>query len=229
MVTGPKALADLLWGNQGAAQALAADKVFINMSTVSPRFTREMVQRLLPAGAAVIDAPVSGSKMAAEEGSLLVLAGGDREQVATMTPLFETFAKKVVYCGDVGSGSMMKITINFLLASMMEGLAEALNFGKHGGLSAGAILEVIQAGPLGCSLFGNKATMILENDFPVNFPLKQMTKELKFMLDTAYDTGANVPTGSTLLQLYRLGVSQGWGDLDFSGIVKVLEYLSGRE
>lgn len=229
MVTGPKALADLLWGNQGAAQALTAEKVFINTSTVSPRFTREMTRRLLPTGATVIDAPVSGSRMAAEEGSLLVLAGGDRERIATVTPLLETFARKVVYCGDVGSGSMMKITINFLLASMMEGLAEALTFGKTGGLSTGTILEVIQAGPLGCALFGNKASMILEDDFPASLPLKQITKDLKFMLDTAYDSGANVPTGSVLLQLYRLGVSQGWGELDFSAIVKVLEYLGKRE
>jgi 3-hydroxyisobutyrate dehydrogenase-like beta-hydroxyacid dehydrogenase len=71
-----------------------------------------------------------------------------------------------------------------------------------------------------------KADMLKTGDFPVNFPLKHMTKDLKFIIDTAYDLGAPVPAGHAILQLYRQGVARGWGDLDFAGVAKVLQSLA---
>jgi len=222
MVTGPEALDELLWGKDGAASGLGANKVFINMSSVSPRFTRELAEKLAPSGATFIDAPVSGTKKPAAEGTLLILAGGLEEQVKGVEPLLLTMSKKVIYCGPVGQGSMMKMTINLLLGLMMAGLAEALNFGRLGGLSLDAMLDTVFSGPLNCGLFQVKAGMLKENDFPPNFPLKHMTKDCKFIVDTAYETGAPAPLGHLLLHLYRLGVSQNLGDEDFAAIAKVL-------
>jgi len=120
---------------------------------------------------------------------------------------------------------MMKMTINLLLGIMMAGLAEAVHFGEKGGLSLETILDVVLSGPLSCGLFQMKAEMLKSHEFPVNFPLKHMTKDSKFIVDTAYDTGAPVPLGQMLLHLYRTAVAQGWGDLDFAAIAKVMAYL----
>jgi 3-hydroxyisobutyrate dehydrogenase-like beta-hydroxyacid dehydrogenase len=229
MVTGPEALENLLWGPQGAAQALTKEKVFINMSTVSPRYTRELGQRLAGTGATFIDAPVSGSKKPAEDATLLILAGGSREKIEGLAPLFKTMGKGVVYCGEAGQGSMMKMTNNLLLGVMLEGLSEALNFGKRGGLSMEEMLEVFLGGPLNSPIYQMKVDMLRTNTYPPNFPLKHMTKDLKFLVDTAYETGAPVPVGQMMLHLYRLGVGQGWGDMDVAAIAKVLEHLSGTE
>ncbi len=225
MVTGPEALNELLWGKDGAGPKLGANKVFINMSSVSPGYTRELAEKLAPSGVTFIDAPVSGTKKPAEEGTLLILAGGLEEQVKPVEPLLLTMGKKVIYCGPVGQGSMMKMTINLLLGIMMAGLAEALNFGRLGGLSLDTMLEVVFSGPLNCGLFQMKAGMLKENDFPPNFPLKHMTKDLKFVVDTAYETGAPAPLGHLLLHLYRLSVSHNLGDQDFAAIAKALEGL----
>jgi 3-hydroxyisobutyrate dehydrogenase-like beta-hydroxyacid dehydrogenase len=229
MVTGPEALNELLWGTDGAAQAFNANKVFINMSTVSPKFTRELFEKLLPTGVTFIDAPVSGSKKPAEDATLVILAGGRKEDVDTLTPLLETMGKRVVYCGEIGQGSMMKLTINLLLGAMMEGLCEVVNFGKSAGLSLDAMLEVVSNGPLNAAIYQMKADMLRNNDFPVQFPLKHMTKDLKFLVDTAYDLGTPVPVGQMLLHLYRIGVAQNWGDLDFAAIMKVLDHLNATE
>ncbi len=225
MVTGPEALNELLWGKDGAGPELGANKVFINMSSVSPGYTRELAEKLAPSGVTFIDAPVSGTKKPAEEGTLLILAGGLEEQVKPVEPLLLTMGKKVIFCGPVGQGSMMKMTINLLLGIMMAGLAEALNFGRRGGLSLDTMLDVVFSGPLNCGLFQMKAGMLKENDFPPNFPLKHMTKDLKFVVDTAYETGAPAPLGHLLLHLYRLSVSHNLGDQDFAAIAKALEGL----
>jgi 3-hydroxyisobutyrate dehydrogenase-like beta-hydroxyacid dehydrogenase len=228
MVTGPEALQDLLWGPSGAAGEFNPQKVFINMSSVSPQFTRELAQRLAPTGVKFVDAPVSGSKKPAEDATLIILAGGPREQVDAVTPLLSAMGKKVVYCGPHPQGSMMKMMINLLLGAMMAGLSEALDFGLKGGMELEAMLEVIFSGPLNCGLYQLKAPMFRENHFPPQFPLKHMTKDFKFVVDTAYQTGAPAPMAHLLLHLYRLGVSQGLGDQDFAAFYRVLEGLGKK-
>ncbi len=228
MVTGPEALSDLLWGPHGAGGAFAAGKVFINMSSVAPCYTRELAAQLQPTGVTFIDAPVSGTKKPAEEGTLLILAGGPQDKVQELEPMFLAMGKKVIYCGQAGQGSMMKMFINLLLGLMMEGFAEVLNFGRLGGLSDEAMLDTVFSGPLNCGIFQVKAPNLQNNTYPTAFPLKHMTKDAKFIVDTAYDLGAPVPVAHTLLQLYRVGVARGWGDEDISAIARVLDHMSPK-
>jgi 3-hydroxyisobutyrate dehydrogenase-like beta-hydroxyacid dehydrogenase len=228
MVTGPDALYELLWGEKGAAEGLTPEKVFINMSSVAPSFTMELAKTLAPSGARFIDAPVSGTKKPAEDGALVILAGGSQERISQLTPLLTTMGKKVIYCGRIGQGSMMKMFINLLLGVMMEGLAEALNFGRLGGLDFESMQETVASGAMNSPMFQVKAPLIKDKNFPAAFPLKHLAKDCKFVVDTAYEIGAPVPVGQVLLHLYRLGWAQGWGDEDISAIARVMEHLSGK-
>jgi 3-hydroxyisobutyrate dehydrogenase-like beta-hydroxyacid dehydrogenase len=228
MVTGPEALDNLLWGENGAGKALNSSKVFINMSSVSPRSTRELESQLSPTGVMFIDAPVSGTKKPAEEGTLVILAGGPEDKVKELEPLFLAMGKKVIYCGPVGQGSMMKMFINLLLGIMMGGFAEVLNFGRLGGLKMEAMLETVFAGAMNSPMFQVKAANMKEKKYPAAFPFKHLSKDLKFLVDTAYELEAPVPLGQMLLHLYRAGVAQGYGDEDISAIARVLEGLSPK-
>lgn len=228
MVTGPEALQDLLWGTDGAAGAFDHRKVFINMSSVSPSQTRRLARELEPTGVTFIDAPVSGTKKPAEDGALVILAGGPRDQVQEMEPVLLAMGKKVIYCGAAGQGSMMKMCINLLVGLMMEGFAEVLNFGRLGGLDLDAMLETVYSGAMNCGMFQVKAANLQNNTYPPAFPLKHMTKDAKFIVDTAFELGAPVPVAHTLLHLYRTGVAQGWGDEDISAIARVLEHLNPK-
>jgi len=228
MVTGPEALNDLLWGPEGAGGAFNHSKVFINMSSVAPSYTRQLAQELTPSGVIFIDAPVSGTKKPAEDGTLLILAGGPQAKVKELEPLLLAMGKKVIYCGAAGQGSMMKMFINLLLGIMMEGFAEVLNFGRIGGLSLEAMLDTVYSGPLNCAMFQMKAPNLENKTYPTAFPLKHMTKDAKFVVDTAFEMGAPVPVGQVLVHLYRTGVAQGWGDEDVSAIARVLEYFSPK-
>jgi len=229
MVTGPEAVLALLSGEDGAAAGMTADKVFVNMSTISPAYAREINHILSGHGVTYVDAPVMGTKGPAEKGELTVLAGGEAKVIEDLTPLFMTMAKKVIHCGEVGKGSMMKMAVNMLLGTMMSGLAEMIQFGMAGGITKQALLDAVLAGPLNCKLFEFKSEMLASESFPAQFPLKHMAKDLKFAVDTAYETGAPAPAAHANLQLYRQGVSKGYGDMDFAAVFKVLEELSGSK
>lgn len=228
MLTGPEAVYALLTGDDGLARGLDASKVFVNMSTVSPAYAREIAAGLRPMGVTYVDAPVSGSKRPAEEGSLVILAGGPQETVTALDPLFLSMGKKVVYCGDVGQGSMAKMAINLLLATMMEGVGEMLGFTRSGGLSDDIILDIVNSGPLANGLFSLKEEMLRTGYYPAQFPLKHMAKDLKYVLDTAYETGAAVPVGSAVQQLYSSAKAKGLGDKDFAAVAQVLAELGGK-
>ncbi len=229
MLTGPEAVYGLLTGEDGAARGLKKGAIFVNMSTISPAYAREIAGGLRPLGVRYVDAPVSGTKRPAEEGTLTILAGGSDADLDAVEPLLLTMGKRVVRCGGVGQGSMAKMSINLLLATMFTGLAEAREFARRGGLDEAALWETIESGPLACGMFAAKREMLESGYYPAQFPLKHMGKDLKYIVDTAYETGAAVPLGAALQQLFAVGRARGLGDMDFSAVAKVLAELGGAK
>lgn len=223
MLTGPEAIDAVLWDENGLLGEDSRCHTVINMSTVTPAYTKNLEKRLRERKVQLIDAPVSGSKKPAEEGTLVILAGGPQESVSTLEPLLLTMGKKVVYCGAVGAGSNMKMFINLLLCTMISGLAESLTLGEKCGLSLDTMLETVLAGPLGCGLFTMKENMFKSGEYPVQFPFKHMYKDLNFILSTAKEKGMDAKIGETLKEIYEKGIEMGFYDLDFTAVKKVIE------
>ncbi|NOX21048.1 MAG: NAD(P)-dependent oxidoreductase [Nitrospirae bacterium] len=228
MLTGPEAIDAVLEGDRGLLSANPSGKVIVNMSTVSPSYSVQLNERLVQKGITLLDAPVSGSKKPAEEATLIILASGPEQAVRQLEPLLLTMGKKVVYCGEAGKGSSMKMMINLLLGIMMEALAEAINFGLKAGLSVDAMLDVVLSGPLSCGLFNLKTEMMKTDEFPPQFPLKHMLKDLRFVLQTADEKGASVPTGHTVFQLYRQAAGHGLSEMDFAAVKRVISEMSDQ-
>ena len=226
MVTGPEAVYALLTGENGCARALDETKTFVNMGTVSPAYTRELAHAIEPLGATYIDAPVSGSKKPAEEGQLVILAGGDARRIKSLEPVFLAMGKAVVRCGGVGQGSHMKMAVNMLLATMLQGLAESVALARGGGLSLEALFAVLAAGPMSCGLFSLKETMLKRRQYPAQFPLRHMLKDLRYVVETAQDAGAYAPLAHASLNTYRAAVSRGLGDADVAAVAELVRSLS---
>jgi len=226
MLTGPDAVDDLLYGEKGLFVERSSLKTLINMSTVPSSYTRSLAGELAGHGIAFIDAPVSGSKKPAEDASLVILAGGNKDLADRYEPLFLSLGKKVVYCGEAGQGSEMKVAVNLLLAIMMEGLCEASNLAERNGLSLSTFLDVVQSGALHCPLFSAKGEMLKTRDYAPEFPLKHLLKDLRFALCSADTSGVPIPAGHAVYQLYRQGAGRGLGDRDFAAVKKILETQS---
>lgn len=222
MLTGPHAVDHVLFGEDGVAADLNAQSLVINMSSVPPSYSMDLARRVGNYRAGFLDAPVSGSKKPAEDGTLVILAGGEAEHLERARPYFDAMGKKTIHCGPAGAGSHMKMSINLLLGSMLSGLAEMLTFGETGGLSRDAMLDVVLAGPLSNELFAMKREMLSLGEFPAQFPAKHMAKDLKFALDTAHELGAWAPSTHLAAQLYRMLVAGGRGDEDFAAVFDVL-------
>jgi 3-hydroxyisobutyrate dehydrogenase-like beta-hydroxyacid dehydrogenase len=197
MLAGPEAIDAVLEGPEGLMAGMKAGQTLVNMSTVSPVYSKQLADKLTAASAVAIDAPVSGSRKPAEEGALVILAGGPKDKITELEPLFMCMGKKVVYCGEAGQGSSMKMSVNLLLGIMAAGISEAVNLGQKCGLDT--------------------ATML---------PLKHMTKDIRFALQTADENGAMAPIGHTVFQLYRQSMEQGLADQDFAAVKKVFERIS---
>lgn len=225
MLTGPEAIDAVLEGADGILAAKPQGITLINMSSVYPAYTEVLNQKLAEQGIIFIDAPVSGSKKPAEEGTLIILAGGSQDKVSEAEPLLLTMGKKVVYCGQAGKGSAMKMAVNLLLGIMMEGLGEAAVFSQSCGVSIETFLDVVMSGPLKCGLYDLKTEMLKSDQYPPQFPLKHMAKDLRFAQLTAQQTGTEIPVGKTISQLYNQGESTGLADLDFAAVKKVLQNL----
>ena len=226
MLAGPEAIDAVLEGPEGLMAGMKTGQTLVNMSTVSPQYSKQLADKLTAKSAVAIDAPVSGSRKPAEEGALVILAGGPKDKVTKLEPLFMCMGKKVVYCGDAGQGSSMKMAVNLLLGIMAAGICEAVNLGQKCGLDTATMLETMLAGPMGCALFEFKKPMLIDDSFSAQFPLKHMTKDIRFALQTADENGAMAPIGHTVFQLYRQSMGQGLADMDFAAVKKVFERIS---
>lgn len=228
MVTGNEAVREILDGENGLLAGMSKGKTIINMSTVSPSFSRTLDKELKERSLFFIDAPVSGSKKPAEDGALVILAGGLPEKIDEFEPLLLKMGKKVVRCGEAGQGSAMKMTVNLLLGIMMEGLGEAVNFGQKCNLAADVIMDTILSGAMSCPLFALKREMMNTGTYPPQFPLKHITKDIRFILNVADETGAAIPAGHTVFQLFRQGSGYGLSDADFAAVKQILEKNSSN-
>lgn len=222
MLTGPEACDEVLFGPRGAGGASLRGKTVINMSTVSPAYTGQLAARLAGLDCDFLDAPVSGSKKPAQDGSLVILAGGERDVIERCEPLLLTMGWKVVHCGPAGAGTMMKLAANQLLGIMMEGLAEAVAFGERGGLDPETILDVILSGPMSCLFFQLKKDILVRGDETVQFPLKHMVKDLSFACEKADADAEPAPGLRAARDAFALALDRGLGEEDFASVRKVL-------
>ena len=217
MLTGPEAVEAVLGGEEGLLSADMAGKTIIQMSTVPQASSEKWAAQLAEQDITLIDAPVSGSKIPAEQGALVILAGGPEQAVNAHEELLLSMGKKVIYCGEAGCGSSMKLCINLLLGIMMQGLAESVHLAEKSGFDAATLLDAVASGPLAGTLFGLKEGMLKTNTYPAQFPFRHMAKDMQFVVDAASDCGAWLPLGNEIAGLYSTKRAD-LQDMDFAAV-----------
>lgn len=226
MVTGPQALLDVLQQDEGVLAEMQAGTIIVNMSTVSPEATADAAELVATREGEFLDVPVSGTKKPAEDGTLVILAGGNRQTIRELTPLLNTMGKEVIYCGDIGQATHMKLMINLLLGSMMQGLAEALTFGKKLGLDLDAMMQTIGSGGLSSPFYTAKGNAIRQGNFTKNFPVNLMLKDLDLALQAGKDNGVALPQTAINRELFTAANAKGLGEEDMAAVIKVIEDIA---
>jgi len=227
MLADPAALEAVCDGPEGVLASIAPGAVFVELSTVGPEPLESLRTALAARGVALIDAPVSGSRVPAEEGSLVVLAGGPSAAIDRVLALLQVFGT-VRRTGPSGSGAATKLVFNQLGAHMLAGLVSGLVLGVGLGLDPRELLASIEQGSFRSAMFAHKGARIIEGRFePADFSVELLLKDQQLVLEAARRAGVELPTLIAVRDLIARAVREGEGDKDLCAVVRVLERMSG--
>jgi 3-hydroxyisobutyrate dehydrogenase/glyoxylate/succinic semialdehyde reductase len=222
MLADPAAVQETAVGPDGFLAHLRPNALWVDCSTVNPSFSRQMAERARARQVRFVDAPVAGSKGAAETGELLFIVGGDEADVDECQPYFDVMGRETLYAGETGSGSALKMVANLLLAEAMVAFSEAMALGQAMGISRQTLFDVLLNAPVVAPFVAGKRAKIESNDYEADFPLQWMQKDLHLAAVTAYEEEVALPVGNSVKELYALAKRQGLAEEDFSAIYRLL-------
>ena len=225
-VTDDQAQHDVMFGPEGALAGTHAGSVIIDLSTVSPGASRRLYQAAKEQGVPMIDAAVSGSVPQVDQGSLVIFVGGEHKTYQQCKSILDVLGQNSFYMGASGMGTTMKLVVNTLLGLGMQALAEAMALGEKAGLERGLLLDVL--GQTAVLTPGQKPKLenVRREQYPTNFALSLMHKDLSLVLSQAYDASVSMPATAAAQQMYTAAMAKGM-DADFSIMIKFMEALAG--
>ena len=226
IVTDDTALEEVMLGPNGALAGTRAASVIIDMSTVSPRASRQLFQAARAKGVAMIDAAVSGSVPQAEQGNLVIFVGGDQETYQQCQPILGILGQSSFHMGPSGMGTTMKLVVNTLLGLGMQALAEAIALGEKAGLEKGVLLDVLGQTTVLTPGQKTKLENVRREQYPTQFALSLQHKDLRLIMNEADEVSVPMPATAVALQMYTAALTKGM-DADFSVMIKFMEQLAG--
>jgi 3-hydroxyisobutyrate dehydrogenase-like beta-hydroxyacid dehydrogenase len=226
MVPDTPEVEQVMFGERGAAEGLRRGSLAIDMSTIAPTASKEFGERLRAEGVCFLDAPVSGSRPKAEDGTLTIMVGGDAGDFERAKPVLDGMGELIVHVGPQGHGSLVKLINNTLAAVNAAALAEALVLAQAADLDTDALRRVVAASSGGSTMLNLKAGPMLEHDFDALFKLEHMLKDVRHCLAEAERLGTVTPVGETAERLYTRADHRGLGGSDFAAVVSVIEDAS---
>jgi len=209
-------------GRNGALSAASESAILIDSGTVSPGWIVELAKHAASRGLEVLDAPVTGSRLQAEQGQLTFLVGGQEEVLAKASPVLRAMSKEIVHIGPVSSGARMKLINNFLCGVQIASLAEAIAWIERSGVDREKALNVLNNGAPGSPLFRTISARMVSRDYTVNFLLELMAKDLKYASADAVRSGVALESALTALGRFEQAMQKGHGREDMSSIVEAL-------
>lgn len=215
-------LAQVMLADDGVLAASADGAVIVDHTTASAGLARELSRLSLARGVGFVDAPVTGGREGAENGTLSVMAGGRIEDFERARPVIECYARAVRLLGPSGSGQLAKMVNQICLAGLIEGLAEGLHFAEQAGLDPNAVVEVISQGAAGSWQMQHRAASMIAGRFELGFAVDLMRKDLALALDEARHNGAKLPVAALVDQLYAEVQALGGDGWDTSSLIERL-------
>jgi 3-hydroxyisobutyrate dehydrogenase-like beta-hydroxyacid dehydrogenase len=226
-VSDTNAVEEVIFGKEGAGSSLTQGAIIADSSTISPSATTKFAQRLAAKGVAWVDAPMTGSKIGARDGTLVFIVGGPEETIERLKPLFAAMGKKIFRMGETGKGQATKLAMNLQIALIFEGFAEALTLATKLGVDTQQLMSLIDATMVRSGVVDYKGPFILQRDFTPNFPLRLMHKDIRLTLEAAKESRVKLPALETVEEIYEMATEDGHQDLDYAATLTLLEKWAG--
>jgi len=216
-------LREVTLGEQGAFKGMSKGAVFVDHTTASAGIARELHAAAATLGFGFLDAPVSGGQAGAENGQLTVMVGGEQAVFDTAQPVIMSFAKAARLLGEPGAGQLAKMMNQICIAGAVQGLAEAIHFGKQSGMDIEAVIDVISKGAAQSWQMENRYKTMNAGKFDFGFAVDWMRKDLGIVLDEARSNGAKLPLTALVDQFYGDVQAMGGNRWDTSSLLARLE------
>jgi len=210
-------------GPDGAFEGTAKGAMFVDHTTASAGIARELHSEAIRRGFDFLDAPVSGGQAGAENGQLTVMVGGDQAPFDRAQPVIMSFAKACRLLGNSGSGQVAKMMNQICIAGVVQGLAEAIHFGKNAGMDIEAVIEVISKGAAQSWQMENRYKTMNVGKFDFGFAVDWMRKDLSIVLDEARKNGSKLPLTALVDQFYADVQDMGGKRWDTSSLLARLQ------
>ena len=227
MVTNVKALQAVTEGTEGILAGLAPGKVYVDMSTVSPTASRELAARVSELGAAMLDAPVSGSLSTLEAGQLSIMVGGAEATLARVEPILRDIGPTVTRVGDNGQAVLMKIAVNLSLAVQMLAFSEGVLLAEKSGIDREVAVDAMTKSVIASPMVKYRGPFVLEMPAEAWFDVNMMQKDLQLALEAGHEVEVPMPTTAATNQVLTAARAMGLADRDFAVVFEALAQMSG--
>jgi 3-hydroxyisobutyrate dehydrogenase-like beta-hydroxyacid dehydrogenase len=212
-------------GPDGILAGLTETKLWVDVSTVSPRASRELAKRAQARGAAMLDAPVSGSVPQVKAGTLTIMVGGDEQAYSRVEPVLRELGTPT-HIGKNGQGLVLKLAINISLAVQMLAFAEGLVLAERAGIDRKLAVAVMTQSPIGSPMLKARADLVLDLPEDAWFDVSLMQKDVVLALDTARQLGVPLPTAAAADEMLTLARASGYERRDIAAVFEVLSHLT---
>lgn len=216
-------------GPDGVLDGAEPGSILIDMSSIAPLESREISRACEQRGVRMIDAPVSGGEPKAVDGTLAIMAGGDRTVFEEVYEILMLMGSSAVYCGEIGAGNTTKLANQVIVALNIAAVSEAFTLSVKAGVDPEKVFEAIRGGLAGSVVMDAKIPMILDGNFKPGFKLDLHIKDLDNALATGHGLGAPLPLTSMVMEMMQSLHADGHGQCDHSGLALFYEKLCGAK
>lgn len=227
MISDDPALEEVSIGKNGAFEGAKAGTIYIDMSTVSPVSSARVAEVAEKKGIKYLRAPVSGSTALAAAGTLTIFASGPKGAYDQCTEIFGSMGQKVFHVGSGDEARYLKLLLNMMVGITSAMAGEALVFGKRGGMNWEQMIDIIGASVVASPLVNYKAQMLKSRNFSAMFTIDQIAKDFDIALETGRSANVPMPMTALVRQFYEALRAKGKGNIDFFGLVTLLEEFAG--
>ncbi len=227
MVSDTAALAAVAEGPDGILAGLSAGKLYVDLSTVSPRLIQKLAGEVASQGAQMLEAPVSGSVPAVESGTLVMFVGGEAAALERARPIFETLSQKIIHVGSNGQGVSMKIAINLCLGPQLLALFEGVVLAERSGIPRAAALDALLNSVAASPAMKYRAPFILNMPQEVWFNINMLQKDVQLAQELGREYGVPLYTAALINEMLSTARAMGYGEEDFAALFKVVARLAG--
>jgi len=219
----------VLFGKDGVAEGLKPGTIVVDMSSISPIATKEFAKRLAAMGVKMLDAPVSGGQVGAENAILSIMVGGDPKVFDQIKPYFELMGKNIVHIGGNGDGQTCKVANQIVVALTIEAVAEALLFAAKAGADPSKVRAALLGGFAQSRILELHGERMIKRTFNPGFRIRLHQKDLNLALQAARSMGLSLPNTAMSQELFNAVAAEGGADLDHSAMVLALEKLASHK